>query len=390
MNSIKKLKNNINKDQILSEIEENKNKYDNSNNSGSNNENEMSNLPLNEPQKNLGIKKNHNRIQKQNHYRNQNQNKIQNLNQNEINPIISKPIEIIENNHNQQSSNINAISNDLERRKDYSNVLGITINNSDIINNNQSASINVVLKQDEIEKYPNKLDIDNHSNEISRDDLDKLNKLKYKIRILFVRKVYAIAFLSILFTLAVNFICFIDEAKKVLLYNYIVLGVSLGVLLLILIFVAFKKKIAKIVPYNYFLVMIFTLTVSLLLLFLSCSLDKNKVITVWVTLMIIVLSIVIMSFLFKEKFYMEISIIFAFLISLSYIIFSHFVFKSSFVELIGGTVGSSIFGLYFIYYANKLLTKEDINIDEYVIASIEIYSDIILMCVNLILSLFEY
>ena len=164
-------------------------------------------------------------------------------------------------------------------------------------------------------------------------------------------------------------------------------------LISILAFINIKKKISKEVPFNYLLLLLFTLSVSLILLFLSSAYSPEKILVIWLSLIFMTFSIIIMSFLFKNKFNIILGLIIILLIAIMFsvllLIFSKFFFNESETFFIILTaLGAVFFGVYLIFHTQMLIIEKiEVDTDKYIIASMQIYSDIILIFINLVCTL---
>jgi len=255
--------------------------------------------------------------------------------------------------------------------------------------------------KDEI-NYPVKFDIEEYDNQgniinpIPVQDDENFKKILYKIRIMFLRKTYAITTCQLFFAIGVSFLSYIDPIKLFFENNFIALIISIVFIIFILCFVFIKKSIAKKVPNNYIIVFFFTIFASIICLFLSCTVTPIKIIVAWSKITLMVFCIIAFLFIFKSKFYVIWAIVMLFIVSCVYLIiiimFSQIIFeeklKATIFFLVLSTLGELLFGIYLIYYSQMLINKNvEIETDTYVIHSIQIYSDIILMFMNLFCNL---
>jgi FtsH-binding integral membrane protein len=247
--------------------------------------------------------------------------------------------------------------------------------------------------------YPIRLNIDQINNaniENSPENLE-LKKIKYNIRMNFAKKVYSIVISQLILTFMINCLSFFEEVKIYFKENYTILGIGILLLISVLIFINIKKNISKEVPYNYYLLILYTLSISLILLFLSSQFSPEKILIIWSSLIFVCFSIIVISFYLKEKF----KILFAILIVLVIIsiflgiliFFLKVIFNNPNVSILFTvitSVGSVIFGIYLIFHTKILvIDKIEVDTDTYIIASMQIYSDVILIFITIICSVKE-
>lgn len=322
---------------------------------------------------------------------------------------VTKSKSQIEKNDKKSNDNLNDISENNNLNK---NNLSTQFNYLPNSNNNQNSNTNNIIRisnqplnlvnnnNNEVkETYPVKFNIDNsgsNSQIVANEEKEReiLNIIKNRIRMMFVRKVYTISSTQLLLSLIINCLSFDYYVKDFFIDNYALL--SFGILLFVgsLCLVAFKKDIVKHVPYNYILLLIFTLGISLILLFLSACFTPIKIIIIWVCLILMSSSIILMSFCFQTKIHTIFSLLIIMIISVTFLIslliFSNFFFGSETAILfcVLASLGGVFFGLYLIFHT-QILMKENVEIDtdRYIIASMQIYSDVILIFINLLCTL---
>jgi FtsH-binding integral membrane protein len=226
-----------------------------------------------------------------------------------------------------------------------------------------------------------------------QDDIE-LKKIKFKIRINYIKKVYAIVIIQLLFTLFVNCLSFNETVKNYFDKNYFVLGIAISLLLSVFLFINIKKNISKEVPYNYFLLILFTFSISIILLFLSSAFTTKKIIIIWCSIILMCSSIVLLSFLLKNKFQILIAILIILFIAILFLgimmFFSKIILEDPDISILFTVItslGAIFFGVYLIIHTKLLvIDKIELNTDRYIIASMQIYSDVVLIFISLICS----
>lgn len=287
------------------------------------------------------------------------------------------------------NSNINQNNNNFDSSKPQ---------NSDSVNDNENENKNK-------KTYPTKFNIDDENkiryregsvlgSNLSEEDNEEVKKLKYKVRIDFVKKVYALVTLQLIITLLINCLSFKEEIKNYFHNNYLLLSVGIFTMISVLIFLNCKKNISNEVPNNYFLLLLFILSISIILLFLSAAFSTEKIIIIWASLIVMSNTIILISFCLKDRFDLTFGLIIIVLMAIIFLIvlavFSKVLFEDS-IEILFSIItalGSVFFGIYLMFHTQLLLTKKiEVDTDRYIITSMQIYSDIVLIFINLVFTL---
>lgn len=387
-----------------------KNKFNNkiqSSENGINEDNKLS-VVYKEEKNKLILNDNINKNNKSQSQRNKNfSNSIEEINQisgeiseSNFNSFSSNKSFIRNNSNNEENKNDNNanFSDNSNINQSNNNFNSSNLQNSDNVNDNEN---NLNKKNENKKAYPNKFNIDdenrnninleNSNNTIEVDE--EVKKLVFKVRLNFVRKIYAISTVQLTITLLINCLSFIEDIKNYFDKNYILLFVGIFTLISVLVFVNIKNRISQEVPLNYFLVFLFTLSFSVILLFLSSAFSPEKIIVIWGSLIVMTIGIILFSFYLKDRFEFIFAIIVIIIIAILILVMVIFA-KLMFSESIGilfcviASLGAVFFGLFLILHTQLLLTKKiEVDTDKYIISSMQIYSDIVLIFINLLFAL---
>ena len=257
----------------------------------------------------------------------------------------NKPEELSRNNFQNENQQINNNNYPINMDPNFLNNYAINYQKSNIINNNP----------------------DNSSK-----DIDK------KIRIGFIRKVYCILFMQLLFTFGICCLAFVKKIREFVssypLIYYLVAIVSFIIIIILSCF----QKVAKKVPTNYILLFLWTLCEGYLLLTV-CSYYSFKIVLTALGLTVgITVGLTIYACYTKTDFTMCGGMLFCFLIG--FIFFGLFGFWfGKWLYTLYCFLGVLLFSLYLIYDTQLVLKKfgNGYEIDDYIFASLSIYIDII-------------
>ena len=216
-------------------------------------------------------------------------------------------------------------------------------------------------------------------------------EIDVNIRLGFIRKVYGILTFQLLFTSIFCLCCITSESLK----KFLISNVPLFDILLILeIIVSFTiiccKGISRKVPLNYILLFIFTFAESYIVGFI-CAFTNPKVVFMAATMtFIIVIFLTIYAITTKTDISMQGSLMFIFSAGLLCLVIFNFFFRFKLLHVIICCGCVVIFGFYIVYDTQLIIgnKSEMIQVDDYILASYMIYTDIIGLFLQL-LSLFN-
>ena len=213
------------------------------------------------------------------------------------------------------------------------------------------------------------------------------DEIDVNIRLGFIRKVYGILTFQLLITSFFTLCCMSSESIQKFLINqtglfYLVIFVEI-ILCFIIIFV---RGITRSVPLNYFLLLIFTLAESYIVGFI-CSLSNPKIVFMAACMTFaIVVFLTIYAMTTKTDITTQGSILFLLLaVSLCLIVFNIFL-RFKFLYVIICCISVFIFGIYIIYDTQLILGKKNeiLKVDDYILGSFLIYTDIISLFLNIL------
>ena len=218
---------------------------------------------------------------------------------------------------------------------------------------------------------------------IKQDDLDDLEinkdfELNNKLRLGFIRKVYGILAIQLLLTSAFVSLTFDYSFRQFFSYN---IGIFYACMILGLITVFSLiccPGLARIVPFNYILLIIFTVCESYMVATIAAFNPPEIVITAALMTASVVIALTLYAFTTKTDFTFMGGFLFVFTaVMLFWGIFSlifGFIFYTLYCVL-----GVILFGIYLIFDTQLILGKFGLqySIDDYIIAALNIYIDII-------------
>lgn len=216
-------------------------------------------------------------------------------------------------------------------------------------------------------------------------DFIDLPEQERMFRIGFVRKVYGILIIQLVLTFGIVCLSFIKKVRDFLYDHFIILYIVLGVSLILLAFLLCGRKIAKKVPLNYILFFLWTLLESYLLATLASCYDYEVVISGIGVAIGLSLGVTVYAMLIKNN-YMFCPGLSAGLggVVIFFVIFGCAFGKWVYTAYCG--CGVFVLSLYIIYDTILILGEFHIrySIDDYIIAAISMYVDIVNVFLSLI------
>ena len=229
-------------------------------------------------------------------------------------------------------------------------------------------------------EYSNPNDYNLNQNLYGEKEEEIKNEIEVNIRLGFVRKVYGILTFQLLFTSFFSLWCMSsDSLKKFLLENrglfYLIFFLEIALSFTIIC----CKGITRSVPINYILLMIFTFAESYIVGFICAFTDPKIVFMAACMTFVIVVSLTIYAITTKIDITMKGSVIFLLSASLLCLIFFNIFFRFKLLHVIICCFGVFLFGIYIVYDTQLILgnKREIIQVDDYILGSYLIYTDII-------------
>ena len=212
-------------------------------------------------------------------------------------------------------------------------------------------------------------------------------EVEFNIRLGFIRKVYGILAFQLLFTSIFTLWCMSSESLK----KFLVVNKGLFYLVFLLeIVLSFTmiccKGITRSVPINYIVLMIFTFAESYIVGFI-CAFTNPKIVFMAACMtFVIVVFLTIYAITTKTDITMKGSLIFLLSASLLCLIFFNFFFRFKFLHVIICCISVFIFGIYIVYDTQLIVgnKREILQVDDYILGSYLIYTDIISLFLQLL------
>jgi FtsH-binding integral membrane protein len=222
----------------------------------------------------------------------------------------------------------------------------------------------------------NKLDDRFVEDQQEKDDINE--KIKIQMRLGFIRKVYGILTLQLAITAFFVMICFLDSVATFVKTSPWLFFMNLIIVFVILIILACSRDMARRVPTNYILLGIWTVSFSYMVGFITSNYTPLTVIASAIMTVGIVVALTVYAFNTKKDFTVCGAMLYVVLFLFT--IFGFFtIFFGFLVNLLYCAMGVLLFSLFLIIDTQMMLGKfgDYYEIDDYVIAAIEIYLDII-------------
>jgi FtsH-binding integral membrane protein len=206
------------------------------------------------------------------------------------------------------------------------------------------------------------------------------DKIDQSIRLGFVRKVYGILSLQLLITSAFVTMTFIEDYRLFFHQNIGIFYGCFALSLITIISLVCCNPLARIVPFNYILLFLFTICESYMVATIAAFYDTNTVITAALMTTAVVIALTIYSLTTKTDF--------TYLGGLLFVVTTVMLFWGIFMMIFGFflytvycALGVVLFGIYLIFDTQLILGRfgYEYSIDDYIIAALNIYIDIIQM-----------
>lgn len=211
----------------------------------------------------------------------------------------------------------------------------------------------------------------------------------------FIRKVYGILFVQLAITTALTALCIAVKPIQIWMAHH---GVWLIVASAIVVFITLIallcfRNLARKFPVNYFLLLAFTLCEAVLVASVAAHCNQITVLKAAIGTLVITFGLTMFAFQTKYDFTSFMGIMLILCLTLMFFgIFALF-FRKTWIECILCSLGIMVFGFYLIIDTQLLLGRKEysMNEDDYIIAALNIYLDIINIFIYLlqIFRLFE-
>jgi FtsH-binding integral membrane protein len=211
-------------------------------------------------------------------------------------------------------------------------------------------------------------------------EMNKAEQIHDRLRMGFVRKVYGILAVQLLITAGFTTLTFDKTFRDFFFYNIGLFYACMFTTIVIMFSLLCFRGVAKTVPINYILLILFTVCESYMVATISAFNPPEIVITAALMTATIVIALTIYAFTTKTDFTLLGGFIFMFTAIMLFwgifiMIFGFFLYTLYCV------LGVILFGIYLIFDTQLILGKFGLeySIDDYILAALNIYIDIIQM-----------
>jgi len=210
-----------------------------------------------------------------------------------------------------------------------------------------------------------------------------LSKAVLSVRLAFMRKVYGILAAQLAFTTVVSVLMMAAwPSVQMFMLNNSWLFIANLVLTLGVTVALMWKEARTSYPTNFILLGAFTLLNSITVGFFVSQYDAMLVIQAFCLTTLIVVSLTIYTMQTKRDLEWTGSLLYALLTAVVFGGFANLFFRSAFVETVMCIVGAFLFSAYIIYDTQQIMKR--VNAEEYIIAVINLYMDIINLFIKIV------
>jgi hypothetical protein len=238
----------------------------------------------------------------------------------------------------------------------------------------------------EVETH-NRVDVQNS------DEGSKLS-IEEKIRIGFVRKVYGILTFQLLLTFSICLLTFFHSVSEFMINNSYLLFVSLLIQIIVILVlgcseIISSKNLFKIFPYNYILLFLFTISMGYSAATLCVGISKTIVLIAIAMTLGITVALTIYALTVKDQFVLVHAFLYSFLTTVVEIIIFYFFFNYQLVLTLELFAGLLVYCAYLIFDTQMIFDKfgNGYEIEDYIIAALNVYIDIIQIFIRILLIL---
>lgn len=215
-------------------------------------------------------------------------------------------------------------------------------------------------------------------------DGGEMDGITFMMRIGFIRKVYGILSAQLVFTVAFICLTFNDGFAKFLLQNLVIFYILIAVSLIVGITLICFKSVARTSPTNYILLAIWTFCQGWMVATCSATYDPKSVMVAGVLTAGVTISLTYYACTTKTDFTMCGGLLFAgscimLLMGIFFLIFGISTQKFPLLNILYCGMGVFLYSIYLIYDTQLVMGKfgAEYKIDDYVLAAMMIYIDII-------------
>ena len=246
--------------------------------------------------------------------------------------------------------------------------------NLDSENRLHSNNENLVMSNEQNNQRYND-DFDNKSSN-SRESGVSVNTM---MRLGFIRKVYGVLTSQLIVTVLIASIGFLDPVRNYYINNWWPFWVCFGLLLTTCIALTCFRNVARSVPLNYILLFLFTASESILISYMIAAVNDPKTVVIAAVSTVVVTSVLtIYACTTKTDFTFLIGILYVTVV-LMFVLGLFYIWMPEPLRLFYCFLGLILYSIYLIFDTQLVMGKFGIeySIDDYIIASLNIYIDII-------------
>jgi len=241
-----------------------------------------------------------------------------------------------------------------------------------------------------IEEINNQVDVQN-SNEFSKHSIEE------SIRIGFIRKVYGIIALQLIITFFCCILTFFKSVSEFMINNNYLIFICLIIQITLIIIMGCSglcssKNLFKIFPYNYIFLILFTLSMGYIVATLCAVVDKTIVLSAIAMTLGITAALTLYAIKTENKFNLMHAFLFTFITMISELLLFFFFFNYQFYVTFELFVGLIIYCAYLIFDTQMIIDKfgNGYEIDDYIIAALNVYLDIIQIFIRILIILSKF
>ena len=241
-----------------------------------------------------------------------------------------------------------------------------------------------------IEEINNQVDVQN-SNEFSKHSIEET------IRIGFIRKVYGIITLQLIITFLCCILTFFKSVSEFMKNNTNLIFLCLIIQIALIIIMGCSglcssKNLFKIFPYNYIFLILFTLSMGYIVATLCAVVDKTIVLSAIAMTLGITAALTLYAIKTENKFNLMHAFLFTFITMISELLLFFFFFNYQFYVTFELFVGLIIYCAYLIFDTQMIIDKfgNGYEIDDYIIAALNVYLDIIQIFIRILIILSKF
>ena len=251
-----------------------------------------------------------------------------------------------------------------------------------------------IEKKNEINSYP--IDIPQNKNVPIQNNYDfdistnEAEQIENSIRLNFIRKVYGILSIQLTIRFLMCALTFIKTINEFIIANKYLINLSfiiqIGLVFVIIINSCFGNNLLRVTPYNYIILFTYTFSLSYMISFICAFLNPQIIILAVCLTMIVTLALTVYALKMKNEFSVGKCFVLILICNLIEFFFCAFFTRLTFVYSFELILGIFVYSVYLIYDTQLIYSKigRGYNIDDYILAALNIYIDIIQLFIRIL------